>query len=584
MKISFSRIGLVGMLFILAFLNSGCDVIVSILRALGRYCETTEWVVNTSEDLPRGGYCTEANCSLRMAVNSSNLCPGVQTIHIPSGTYVLTIADRRGYPEHANRSGDLDLTDGVNIIGDGMPVIDGNHASGIFHILENVTVEMSGVTIQNGYGQTGILNYGTLNASGLLLQNNGGVYGSGGGLLNAGTASISHSALVNNDGSDPDAYEGGGIKNTGLLTLDNVTVSGNMGCGLLNFNTGQVDIHYSTFAYNDAHCEIGNLGSVQIWNSIIAGSLDASFFPAPGIHGGGTGTVGNCWGEIDSKGFNLDNAPPSEYSCGFRQPSDLLAVDPGLIPLSTYGESTPVLRLVPSSPAINSANPAECGESDPYGNSDQRGVARPQGGNCDRGAFELEIPAEQLEPLTPPSLPVEPSATPQTTSNPQAAFTKNAFCRKGPAVNYFDISSFTQGETAVIEARNQDSTWWYVDDPKNAKKCWVSGTTVEVRGSYENLPVMEGAKLPDVVTGFDVVDLACDPKAGKYSVKLAWQDNSDEGGYRIYRNSEEIVELKANVTHYTDDAPTGSEFWYEIVALNADGASDRMGAGAPQCE
>ena len=51
------------------------------------------------------------------------------------------------------------------------------------------------------------------------MRSNDGNFGSGGGLFNAGTATISHSAFIENDGSDPDAYEGGGLENNGSMTI-----------------------------------------------------------------------------------------------------------------------------------------------------------------------------------------------------------------------------------------------------------------------------------------------------------------------------------------------------------------------------
>ena len=47
-------------------------------------------------------------------------------------------------------------------------------------------------------------------------------------------------------------------------------MSGNLGCGILNYS-GNVAIYYSTIAYNDEHCQIGNLGTVFIANWIVAG-------------------------------------------------------------------------------------------------------------------------------------------------------------------------------------------------------------------------------------------------------------------------------------------------------------------------
>ncbi|MCL4300803.1 MAG: Ig-like domain repeat protein [Anaerolineae bacterium] len=56
--------------------------------------------------------------------------------------------------------------------------------------------------------------------------------------------------------------------------------------------------------------------------------------------------------------------------------------DPFLGPLANNGGSTPTHALLPGSPAINAGNNTSCLTTD------QRGIARPQQGQCDIGAFE----------------------------------------------------------------------------------------------------------------------------------------------------------------------------------------------------
>src|SRR5690349_21800558 len=86
---------IIAVLATLAVLNTGCSLIEDILRGLERYCEIPAWTVTTTEDLyggRSGTFCTTENCSLRQAVATSNACPGTQTIHIPAGTYTLTLS------------------------------------------------------------------------------------------------------------------------------------------------------------------------------------------------------------------------------------------------------------------------------------------------------------------------------------------------------------------------------------------------------------------------------------------------------------------------------------------------------------
>ncbi|MDD3646897.1 MAG: CSLREA domain-containing protein [Candidatus Dojkabacteria bacterium] len=107
------------------------------------------------------------DCSLREAVQAVNSgspyggCPAGDgsndTITLPAGTFTLTLV---GKDEDLNATGDIDISADVTIIGAGasQTIISGN-AGGtadadkdrVFHIADNVSVEFSDVTIQDGY-------------------------------------------------------------------------------------------------------------------------------------------------------------------------------------------------------------------------------------------------------------------------------------------------------------------------------------------------------------------------------------------------------------------------------------------------
>ncbi|MCJ7708939.1 MAG: CSLREA domain-containing protein, partial [Anaerolineales bacterium] len=80
-------------------------------------CSITDYIVNTTADT-NDGVCNVADCSLREAVRNANACPGWQTITLPAGAYTLSIA---GAEEDAAATGDLDITDDVTIVGEGVP-------------------------------------------------------------------------------------------------------------------------------------------------------------------------------------------------------------------------------------------------------------------------------------------------------------------------------------------------------------------------------------------------------------------------------------------------------------------------------
>lgn len=96
-----------------------------------------------------------------------------------------------------------------------------------------------------------------------------------------------------------------------------------------------------------------------------------------------------------------------------------------------------------------------------------------------------------LEPLA-TDTPV-PTATP---SLPMAAFLQNANCRMGPDGRYGVVTSLLKGQTALIEGRNQEGTWWWILIPGTNAHCWASGSLVEVSGDLSGLRVIIPPPLP----------------------------------------------------------------------------------------
>jgi len=193
----------------------------------------------------------------------------------------------------------------------------------------------------------------------------------GGGIFNGASASL-YSA--NSTVSENTAYNAGGISNTGGMILTNSTVSGNTalirGGGILN--GGVVTLTNSTVSGNTVFLISGggiwNTGDFTLINTIVAGNA------APG--------GANCSGTIggtNSVGYNLTD----DDSCGFTAPGDLVVPDAMLGPLQGNGGPTATHALLPGSPAID-AGSTNC----PPPDTDQRGVARPQGAACDIGAVE----------------------------------------------------------------------------------------------------------------------------------------------------------------------------------------------------
>jgi len=197
-------------------------------------------------------------CTLRAAIQETNARFSADTIILPAGTYTLT---RPGDFEDAAAIGDLDITDDLTILGAGIKstVIDGNGnviLDRVFDILGPYTVTMADVVIRGGnpgwLNGGGIANSGILTLERIVLRDN--TAGHGAGLLNLNTAVINDSTIANNTSLD----DGGGIRNDVTLTVINTTISGNTaqshGAGIENH--GPLTITNSTISNNQA----GGLG------------------------------------------------------------------------------------------------------------------------------------------------------------------------------------------------------------------------------------------------------------------------------------------------------------------------------------
>jgi filamentous hemagglutinin family protein len=156
-------------------------------------------------------------------------------------------------------------------------ILDGQNAFTVLSVFSPNTVNLNNVTIADGQGVEG---------------GPGGIENLGGELL------ITNSRILNHEGSEA----GGGIANTGGLTLADSVLSGNIitndaGGGAAIFNAGRLEVINSTLEGNTALIQGGGLlnspGAIaNIRNSTIAGN-SGSFGNGGGIVNEGTLTVSN---------------------------------------------------------------------------------------------------------------------------------------------------------------------------------------------------------------------------------------------------------------------------------------------------
>ena len=197
------------------------------------------------------------------------------------------------------------ITDDLTINGPGADLItvDGQLQAGVrpFEVAVGVTALIDGLTITGG--NTGAANGGGLLNSGTLTITNATLAGNtalnGGGIANTGgTLLVSNSTLTGNTATGIDFDGGGGLFNTGDLTITHSTLAGNTasrgGGGILNPAGGTLTITHSTLAGNFAGGGGGilNGGALAITHSTISGNTATSI--GGGIdNDGGTLTISN---------------------------------------------------------------------------------------------------------------------------------------------------------------------------------------------------------------------------------------------------------------------------------------------------
>jgi len=211
--------------------------------------------VNTTDD----EFYYDGDCSLREAIVAANTdwavdaCAGgwfADTITLPAGTYTLTIP---GTNEEYNLTGDLDIRDDLTINGDGqgITIIQAGTSSinGIDRVLDvhdSTTVEINDVTIRYGRAPGiademdggGIRNYGVLTLNNSHVKNNtAGTSTTNGG--NGGGIYSSYSTVTLNDSIVSDNDSGSGA--------DNPTATGGDGG-----HGGGIYTSYSTLTLNNS--------------------------------------------------------------------------------------------------------------------------------------------------------------------------------------------------------------------------------------------------------------------------------------------------------------------------------------------
>ncbi len=337
----------------------------------------------------------DRRCSLREAIMAANQTPGPDVIFLSQGVYRLALA---GADEDLGATGDLDITDDLTLVGvgAGATVIDGAGLDRVLDVHAPAAVKIFHLTIRDGKvahlnAGGGIRNTGQLTLEGVVVTGNSTAdFGFGAGIYsdNPGSALTLDRSTVYGNTADGG---GGGMAAGGELTVTNSTISGNrsvtdFGGGVYLFSEAQASFNNVTITANTAARQGGGL-LVELPD--VAGTPRL----ANSIVAANSATMDpDCLGVDLSGGYNLigesEGCPGFKAASGDRTGTAASPLDPRLGPLAGPLGGTPTHALLADSPAVNAGSPLPPGSGGgACERTDQRLVAR-RHTRCDIGAFE----------------------------------------------------------------------------------------------------------------------------------------------------------------------------------------------------
>ncbi|RLA39915.1 MAG: hypothetical protein DRR06_03925 [Gammaproteobacteria bacterium] len=341
----------------------------------------------TKEADSADGSCDAIDCSLREAVIAANAHAGRDEIIVPAGLYTLTVL---GLSEDASATGDLDITDDLDIYGEdptSRPVVSANHESRVFEIID-ADVLISGISIIDG-GKTGFEEHSGIRVTDSVLGLDNCIISSNRAASGAGLFSNNSSVFIRSCtfSSNFSSSIGGGIALLdSSLEIVNSTFNknfGHQGGAAIYNSSSEVKISNSTFADNIANFSAGGALNAALSGTVNTFTIKGSIFTEIGLEDDADTLCSVDSDQIISMGYNI----ASDNSCYLTHATDLPGTDPQISDALINNQFRGPL---PGSPAIDAIPIADCTtvEGFPVG-YDQVDTPRPTGSNCDIGAIEV---------------------------------------------------------------------------------------------------------------------------------------------------------------------------------------------------
>ena len=167
-----------------------------------------------------------------------------------------------------------------------------------------------------------------------------------------------------------------------------------------------------------------------------------------------------------------------------------------------------------------------------------------------------------------------------TYSVPMLTVSESTNCRTGPGEEYEVVFTYINGKQLEIVGRYDPGNFWLVKSNESPSgTCWLWGQFVELTGSYWAVssvtPPATATIAPPRAPGIEKWEFFC--TGGTLTFTVNWFDNAtNETGYRLFRNGEQLVELPANSITYTDlyDIPADQSVEYYLQVYSPSGSAN----------
>ncbi len=163
-------------------------------------------------------------------------------------------------------------------------------------------------------------------------------------------------------------------------------------------------------------------------------------------------------------------------------------------------------------------------------------------------------------------------------------------CRYGPDTVYALMNELEEGQFARVIGRNENSTWWYIRDPRNPNgRCWVSAAVTKVEGESDDLPIAAPPAISvtsiSLRTEPERINVACNqfPQTVFFESEITtngpalmtWRLETSTG----YVSAEETltyVESGSQTVNGYYQIPVAGDYWLKIHVLRPNDMTEQL--------